>query len=254
MSQVELHDVLIQEAAFQDKRVISKKEPRDAFSYLYQRALDWYWNTLTTISSGKRVLVVGCSEHTVIPLAKISSYVVGIDISPAAIANLSSTIEKEGLTQKAKAFVMNAEEPDFPSGSFDVICCSGVLHHLDSRKSLENWHKLLTPGGVLLMMEPMKYNLFAAAYRIVTPSQRTHNEHPLTFYDLQIIRELYQDVRFQTNSLFTPISLIGHYIHCQPIKNVLFSILEMLDDVIFRLFPFSKVLAWSMVINCVKKK
>lgn len=239
------------EANFQDQRISSqKKEPRDAFGYLYASALNSYWNRLKEMSTGKRLLVVGCSEYGVTPLASTCKQVVGIDISTVAIEKQRKAIAERGLSERAQVYVMNAEELDFPDDSFDVICCSGVLHHLTVVKALQSWCAVLEPKeGQLIMFEPMKLNPFASIYRVLTPSQRTPDEHPLTFCDFSALQTSFESVQFSANALFTPLSLL-----CIPfpklVGDAVHRLLQAIDAKLFNSIPFTKYFAWSTIIHC----
>lgn len=242
---------LDQEANFQDQRVsVQKKEPREAFGYLYASALDTYWNRLKELSAGKRLLVVGCSVYGVIPLAHICKRVVGIDISPVSIEKQTKAITDRGLAERAQVYVMNAEELDFPEDSFDIICCTGVLHHLTVGKALQSWCSVLSShDGQIIMFEPMKLNPFAAIYRILTPSQRTPYEHPLSFGDFTTLRRFFESVQFSANALFTPLSLLCLPLP-RPVRDAVHRVLQSVDSTLFNVIPLTKYFAWSTIIHC----
>jgi SAM-dependent methyltransferase len=49
----------------------------------------------------------------------------------------------------------NIEDVDCPNSQYDVIVCSHVLEHVNDRKALQELHRILRPGGVLLVMVPI---------------------------------------------------------------------------------------------------
>ncbi|CCV07665.1 conserved hypothetical protein [Mesorhizobium metallidurans STM 2683] len=51
--------------------------------------------------------------------------------------------------------VLNIEAIDLPDNSFDLVICSHVLEHVDDRKALREMHRILTPGGIALLMTPV---------------------------------------------------------------------------------------------------
>lgn len=51
--------------------------------------------------------------------------------------------------------VMNIEETDLPDGSVDVVICVHVLEHVDDTKALREIHRILSPGGIALLMVPI---------------------------------------------------------------------------------------------------
>jgi SAM-dependent methyltransferase len=50
---------------------------------------------------------------------------------------------------------MDITDIDFPGNSFDIIFCSHVLEHvLDDRKAIQEFYRVLSPGGYLVAIVP----------------------------------------------------------------------------------------------------
>lgn len=82
-------------------------------------------------------------------LGEKGHHVTGIDITPAMIAEAKRLSEATGIA--ADFYVMDAEDPDFECGSFDVIVTRKLTWTLpDLPKAYCAWHRLLKPGGLLL--------------------------------------------------------------------------------------------------------
>jgi SAM-dependent methyltransferase len=96
------------------------------------------------------ILEIGCSGGPLMAQLRDCGYarLTGIDISPEAV----------GLCRERNlgdVRVMDAQQPDFPAASFDVITASDVLEHLaDAPRAVAAWHKLLRPGGTLMVFVP----------------------------------------------------------------------------------------------------
>src|SRR5688572_8214275 len=137
-------DRLQNEASFQDQRMTlalqGQEEFRDKFYFINRRANQRY-DSLHEGLAGKQVVVVGCSDCGVTPLARQKVKVEGIDISPVSIEKLNRAISEEGLTEYASARVMDAENLEYADRSVDAITCSGVLHHLNSEAALKSWSR-----------------------------------------------------------------------------------------------------------------
>ena len=243
---------LTKEANFQNRRVIAKHdghaEARDRFYYLTERAVADYRSHLEAVSA-KSVLVVGCSEGGVTPLARKGAIVVGIDISDAAIAKLTDAIAKEGLAERATARVMDAHNLDLPDDSLDIICCSGVLHHLDIERAARSWARALKRTGYAVMLEPMALNPLIALYRRLTPSMRTEDEHPLRPKDFRILRDYFESVEVRGYVLTSLASLIWAFLpNVWSLKERSQRLLEALDDWLLRAFPTLTYICWTSVI------
>lgn len=104
-----------------------------------------------------RILEMGCSGGQLIRQLQGDGYreVAGIDISPDAIA----LCRRAGL----EAQVMDAQQLSLPEASFDVITASDVLEHLaDEQKALQEWGRVLRPGGLLVVFVPAFMFLWTA--------------------------------------------------------------------------------------------
>ena len=79
---------LLLELEYQTRRARSsgRGENRDKFYFLARRAIRRYRTALGDVR-GKRVLIAGCSEGGVTPLARRGGSVFGIDIARLPIAN-----------------------------------------------------------------------------------------------------------------------------------------------------------------------
>lgn len=241
---------LEQEAEFQNRRTRGEAEPRDRFYWVIARAYSDLEDALAAYV-GRRVLVVGCAEGNVTPLARRGVEVVGIDIAEQPVARLREAIDREGVGDRAVVYVMDAEDLQFPDSSFDAIVASGVLHHLDVERACRAWKRVLKPDGEILMLEPLALNPVLALYRGLTPTMRTPSEHPLAPQDLRTLRRHFTSVRMQSYGLLSLASLPLSFVPgSRRIRDAVLCVLNAADRLIFRLVPPSRYLAWAALIRC----
>lgn len=108
----------------------------------------------TLLAPPARVLDVGCGQgRDALPLARMGHEVVGVDLSPKGIADMTATARTEGLAVTGHV----ADITTFvPEGKFDALLCDRTLHMLDENDRLAALARLLAclrPGGVLLLAD-----------------------------------------------------------------------------------------------------
>jgi len=106
-----------------------------------------------------RVLDIGCgSGLPTIELARLSGgEVIGIDTDRTALSSLRQRIDRAGLSRRVSAVNASLCALAFLAESFDLLWAEGVLHLLDPCESLPACHRLLKPGGFLVMHETIAW-------------------------------------------------------------------------------------------------
>jgi SAM-dependent methyltransferase len=105
-----------------------------------------------------QVLDAGCGRGVGVIGAAVTQPDVdflGVDLCREALADARAEAARRGLANVrfAELDLMTLEGLEVPSGGFDVILSSGVLHHLvDPREGLRRLSDVLAPHGVLSLM------------------------------------------------------------------------------------------------------
>ncbi len=158
--------------------------------------LAWYEEMLSAQARGARALEYGCGPGSrAFHLARSGAHVVGIDISPVAIEQATERGREQGLEDRLTFCVMDAEQLEFPDVSFDIVCGSGILHHLNLTRAYAEIARVLKPGGIGVFTEPLGHNPAINAYRNRTPALRTVDEHPLLMDDLARAKRFFDERR-----------------------------------------------------------
>jgi SAM-dependent methyltransferase len=100
------------------------------------------------------MLVAGCGTIQAAYTAYMSpdDEVIGVDLSEASLAHESFLQERHGLTN-LKLFKGDLLDVDSIGDRFDVILCTGVLHHMaDPGAGLAALRSVLAPDGVMVLM------------------------------------------------------------------------------------------------------
>ena len=101
---------------------------------------------------GERLLEVGCGLGTdLLQFARGGAIVSGVDLTPRSIELVRQRFALYGFPVSAQ--VADAEYLPFEDNLFDVVYSFGVLHHTpNTRHALEEAHRVLRPGGRLILM------------------------------------------------------------------------------------------------------
>lgn len=157
--------------------------------------------------------------------------VTGIDLTEEMISEAKRT--GEALNIPAAFYVMDAENPTFEPGTFDVLVTRNLtwgLPHLET--AYQNWHSLLKPGGILINFDAdycrekseqalpenhahkgipdwmkQEYEAFKAELR---PGQQPRPMWDMAllekagFRDIQIDEEVYQRIYSEFDEFYNP--------------------------------------------------
>ncbi|MCP3913173.1 MAG: class I SAM-dependent methyltransferase [Actinomycetia bacterium] len=205
-----------------------------------------YRRTVAGLGGGAEVLEYGCGPGSAAwDIAEAGGRVTGVDISPVAIDRAKREAGDRGVAD-CQFLLMNAEELEFDNNSFDLICGSGILHHLELEAAYGELARVMRPGGAAVFYEPLGHNPFINLYRRLTPAMRTEDEHPLTTSDLEGAKRRFRTVETEFHVLT---ALVASPVSHTRWGQVLASVLGRLDSLVFRLLPVSRRWAWIVVLT-----
>lgn len=115
----------------------------------------------------KRALDIGCGEGKF--TRGVSAFipeVAGIDVKEKSILKAKAAAEAEGA--KVDFRVGSADALPWDDGHFDVVIFSNSLHHMpDAQKAIAEALRVLAPGGLLYVMEPVAAGHYHEATKFV---------------------------------------------------------------------------------------
>jgi ubiquinone/menaquinone biosynthesis C-methylase UbiE len=196
------------------------------------------------LSAGAEVLEFGCGGSSyAVKLSQWGARVTAIDISDEAVEETRRRVEDAGFAAQTRLIRMNAEELDFPEGSFDLVVGRAILHHLDLEKSYAAIARVLKPGGAAIFLEPLAHNPLINLYRRMTPNLRTEDEHPLTMRDARAAKAHFGSLEMR---YFTLLSMGALATAKAPrLFGGMIKALDKADGALFRVAPFAGRWAWT---------
>ena len=241
------NDRLQREARFHDHAFSADTRARARkFYWAAAGAKRHYHSLIEADCGGKTVLEYGCGMGShAFALARSGAEVFGIDVSTEGIRQAAARANAESVDGRLSFEVMNAEELAFPDGHFDLVCGSGILHHLDLERACAELARVLKPSGRAVFIEPLGHNPLINLYRSMTPDMRTADEHPLLVDDLPTLATNFRDVKVNYFVLFALAAVPFRHL---PGVSYLLSLLERADNALLRL-PFAKKHAWIVLVQ-----
>lgn len=135
------------------------------------------------IKKNMKILEVGCGTGLFTrEFVKTNAQITAIDISP----DLINLAKEKTLADNVEFKLQNAYKLDFENESFDGIVGSSVLHHLDLSSALNEFYRVLKPGGFIRFTEPNMLNpqiflerKFRLFFKYVSPDETAFLKKPL---------------------------------------------------------------------------
>ena len=222
----------------------NKREKLNVFYSITQQSSEFYIQNVLLNSKDNSVLEYGCGVGSMaFDLAEGGAKVTAIDISESGIDIAKDIAKKRNL--EIEFFVMDAEATEFPDSSFDCVCGSGILHHLDLETSYKEIRRLVRHNGKAVFSEPLAHNPLINIYRILTPSLRTKDEHPLKVKDVKKLSDYFDNVEANYFNLLTLFAI--PFAKTNYFKSIL-NVLTKLDNKFLKIFPFMKRYCWTVIL------
>jgi ubiquinone/menaquinone biosynthesis C-methylase UbiE len=146
----------------------------------------WLKQTISSLKPGLRILDAGAGELRNKPLCDHLKYV------SQDVCQYKGTGNNEGLqtgtwNTDGIDLICDITKISEPDSSFDIILCSEVFEHLpDPLKALDEFSRLLKPGGHLIVTAPFSSLVHFAPYHFATGFSRYWYEHHLPLRGFQI--------------------------------------------------------------------
>lgn len=132
-----------QTAAAYDAEESHGGRARELYPLIIERAQAAGFDSLLDIACGTGAMLLEIAQAS--PAAQLA----GVDLSTGMLE-----VARERLDGRAELTKADATVLPYGDGSFDVITCNHAFHHFpDPVAALREWHRVLRPGGALIIGE-----------------------------------------------------------------------------------------------------
>ena len=242
-----LTEINLREKEFHNK-LQSKKKGR--FENIFYKALFNMYEDFNIYiyekARGKIVLDYGCGVGGITQKIAYSNPVklIGIDISEVSINKAMKSAKY--LNLQIDYSVDNCEKTRFEEKTFNLVFGSGILHHLNLDKAINEINRILKIEGEMVFIEPLGTNPLINLYRKLSPNSRSIDEHPFVKKDFDLINSLFKNVSINYYGFFT---LVFFLFYKKPQKSLLFKILCKLDFYFFKIKYFKNFALFALFIS-----
>lgn len=216
-AEMDFHDQRERDRKAMDEDEFLQHYPNKRFYTVASLHREFLHDFIANNAPGSKALDYCCGlGETSLQLLKAGAHCTGIDISPESVETARERAKDAGFDEASSHFeVMDAEHMTFEDDSFDLIVCSGVLHHLDINLAYPELARVLRPGGKVIALEALGHNPLIQLYRKMTPKLRTEWEadHIITRNELSLAGEYFGGVtaNFFYLTSIVPIVLAGKF-------------------------------------------
>jgi SAM-dependent methyltransferase len=143
---------------------------------------------------GKKLLDIGAGlGESSVYFALQGAQVTATDLSPAMVNCATELARRHGVS--ITGVVSPAESLAVPESNFDLVYVANTIHHVTDKPALfGQMRRALKPGGRFFSFDPIAYNPVINIYRKMASQVRTEDEAPLTFADVALARQYFQNV------------------------------------------------------------
>jgi ubiquinone/menaquinone biosynthesis C-methylase UbiE len=202
---------------------------------------------------GKRICEIGCGEGGLANrMLQGGAYLSAIDIAEDVI-KVAQKRNQTYTPSRAMFSMMDACNLSFKDKSFDIVVGRAVLHHIDVIQAAKEASRVLKKGGRAIFVEPLAHNPIANLWRMLTPTERTKNEYPLSYQDIKNMSRYFKSVKYEEFNLLPLFSaLVMAVTFSEKLKAKSYAWLNKVEPRFLKIFKPLKKYSAQVVIEFVK--
>ena len=151
---------------------------------------------------GKHILDLGCGagENSVY-FARKGAHCIAADYSPGMVQAALKLAEAYDVSISGR--IIDAMAIDFPDETFDIVYAANLLHHVNAAACIRQIYRVLKPGGMVCIWDPLRHNPIINVYRRIAKNVRTPDERPLDIRIINDFKAIFSRVEYDTFWLAT---------------------------------------------------
>jgi len=149
---------------------------------------EWLKKTLASLPAGSRVLDAGAGElQNRLHCAHLEYVSQDFCQYEGVVGGLDEGIQKASWDTSRIDLVCDITAIPAPDASFDAILCSEVLEHVpEPTHALDEFARLLKPGGVMILTAPFASSVHMAPYHFCSGFSKYWYEHHLALRGFEV--------------------------------------------------------------------
>lgn len=110
---------------------------------------------IDNLNEDSKIADIGCGtgSQTLILAEKTTGKITGIDLMPTFVDMFNKRIEQLNLNDRLNCKEGSMEDLPFEKEELDLIWSEGAIYNIGYQSGLEEWQKLLKPGGFIAVSE-----------------------------------------------------------------------------------------------------
>jgi len=110
---------------------------------------------IDNLSDKSLIADIGCGTggQTMVLAQHAPGHITGLDLFPSFIDLFNTNARKLNLQDRVQGIVRSMEDLPFQNEELDLIWCEGAIYNIGFERGLNEWHKLLKPGGYIAVSE-----------------------------------------------------------------------------------------------------
>lgn len=133
-----------------------------------------YFIQTTGMNAQHRVLEIGCGSGVFTEkLAQSKAQITAVDVAEDLLAQA-----KDKHIPNCTLEIADAHNLHYGENSFDIVCGSSVLHHLEIDRALREIYRVVNRGGKIIFSEPNMLNPINAVIKNVPAVKEMFHESP----------------------------------------------------------------------------